>query len=155
MSDQEITLEDLNVEEFIDTQVKAIKEAVGDDIAINALSGGVDSAAVTMLAHRAIGDNLKTYFIENGLMREGEAEQIVAWFKDLGVHVDLFDDELGSGRVAQVLDRLRPGDEVVALPCDLRRVGREALAQLVTGLVGVRRERDARQGPKDKTNRCL
>ncbi len=91
MSVQEITLDDLNVEKFIETQVKEIKEAVGDDIAINALSGGVDSAVVTMLAYKAIGDNLKTYFIENGLMREGEPEQIVGWFKNLGVTVEIVD----------------------------------------------------------------
>jgi len=46
---------------------------------------------VTLLAHRAIGERLKTYFIENGLMREGEPEQIVSWFADLGVRVEIID----------------------------------------------------------------
>lgn len=91
MSTQEIKTEELNAGDFIKTQIKAIQEAVGDKTAINALSGGVDSAVVTMLAHRAIGDNLKTYFIENGLMREGEAQQIAGWFKDLGVPVEIVD----------------------------------------------------------------
>ncbi|MBW2706385.1 MAG: ExsB family transcriptional regulator, partial [Deltaproteobacteria bacterium] len=58
---------------------------------INALSGGVDSSTVTMLGHRALGDRLKTVFIENGLMREGEAEKVAGLFKRLGVTVDVID----------------------------------------------------------------
>jgi GMP synthase (glutamine-hydrolysing) len=87
----EITLEALDTDEFIATQVAAIQAAVGDKVAINALSGGVDSAVVTLLGHKALGDRLKTYFIENGLMREGEAQQIVDWFADLGVKVEVVD----------------------------------------------------------------
>jgi GMP synthase (glutamine-hydrolysing) len=87
----EITLEQLDAEEFIADQVASIQSEVGDQTAINALSGGVDSAVVTMLAHKAIGDRLQTYFIENGLMREGEPQQIVAWFADLGVPVEIVD----------------------------------------------------------------
>jgi len=92
MSTKEITLEALNPQEFIDVQVKAIREAVGDDVAINALSGGVDSSVVTMLGHKALGDKLKTYFVENGLMREGEPERIVEIFKGLGVPVEIVDE---------------------------------------------------------------
>ncbi len=92
MSTEEIKLEALNPQEFIDTQVKAIKEAVGDDVAINALSGGVDSSVVTMLGHKALGKNLKTYFVENGLMREGEPERVVGVFKALGVPVEIVDE---------------------------------------------------------------
>ena len=66
----EITTQELNTESFINEKVKEIKDAVGDGTAINALSGGVDSSAVTMLGHRALGENLKTVFVENGLMRE-------------------------------------------------------------------------------------
>ena len=91
MAIEEIAVEDLNAEEFIATQVAAIKAQVGEEIAISALSGGVDSSVVTMLAHRALGDQLKSYFIENGLMREGEPEQIVGWFAALGVKVEIVD----------------------------------------------------------------
>ena len=91
MGTQEITLEQLDAEQFIADQVAAIKEQVGDAIAINALSGGVDSAVVTLLGHRALGDRCKTYFIENGLMREGEAQQIVDWFAVHGVTVEVVD----------------------------------------------------------------
>ncbi|MBN1557880.1 MAG: ExsB family transcriptional regulator [Lentisphaerae bacterium] len=91
MSIREITLESLDAGQFIETQVAAIRETVGGETAINALSGGVDSSVVTMLGHKALGSRLKSYFIENGLMREGEPEQIVGWFEALGVKVDVVD----------------------------------------------------------------
>ena len=87
----EIRLEALDVKKFISDKEKEIASTVGDGMAINALSGGVDSSAVTMLGHKALGDRLKTYFIDNGLMREGEPEHIVSLFKSLGVSVELFD----------------------------------------------------------------
>jgi GMP synthase (glutamine-hydrolysing) len=87
----EITTEKLNVKSFISDKVKEIKEAVGDGAAINALSGGVDSSTVTMLGHRALGERLKTVFIENGLMRKGESEQVVGFFRKLGVTVEVVD----------------------------------------------------------------
>jgi GMP synthase (glutamine-hydrolysing) len=68
---KEITAKKLNTERFISEKVKEIRDAVGDGTAINALSGGVDSSTVTMLGHRALGNRLKTVFVENGLMREG------------------------------------------------------------------------------------
>ena len=91
MSVREIPIDELDPEQFIEDQVRAISETVGDGVAINALSGGVDSSAVTMLGHRALGDRLKTYFVDNALMREGEPAAIVALFAELGVHVELLD----------------------------------------------------------------
>jgi len=88
---QEITAKKLNAKRFIDEKVSEIRTAVGDGTAINALSGGVDSSTVTMLGHRALGKQLKTVFVENGLMREGEPEQVVGFFKELGVTVDIVD----------------------------------------------------------------
>jgi GMP synthase (glutamine-hydrolysing) len=87
----EITVQDLNTEQFIQEKVAEIKAAVGEGTAINALSGGVDSSTVTMLGHRALGNRLKTVFIENGLMREGEPEEVVGFFNDLGVSVEVVD----------------------------------------------------------------
>jgi len=87
----EIAVAELKTEEFISEKVKKIKDAVGDGTAINALSGGVDSSTVTMLGHRALGSNLKTVFVQNGLMREGEAEQVVDFFRELGVTVEVID----------------------------------------------------------------
>src|SRR4030067_3089180 len=78
---KEITARELNSRTFINEKVKEIKETVGDGMAINALSGGVDSSTVTMLGHRALGKQLRTVFIQNGLMREGEPARGVALFK--------------------------------------------------------------------------
>ena len=88
---KEITAQELNTKDFIHEKVEEIQRIVKDGMAINALSGGVDSSAVTMLGHRALGDRLKTVFIENGLMREGEAEKVAGLFKRLGVTVDVID----------------------------------------------------------------
>jgi len=91
MRTDEITLQDLNADQFIEEKVKEISSLVGSGTAINALSGGVDSSAVTMLGHKALGKKLKTYFIENGLMRKGEPQKIVELFKSHGVEVILVD----------------------------------------------------------------
>ena len=84
-------IKDLNTDKFISAKVKDIISAVGNGTAINALSGGVDSSVVTMLGHRALGKKLRTVFIQNGLMREGEAEEVVGHFNKLGVSVEIID----------------------------------------------------------------
>ncbi|MCK4335380.1 MAG: ExsB family transcriptional regulator [Candidatus Aenigmarchaeota archaeon] len=91
MEVEEIKLKDLKPEEFIGHRVKEISSAVGSGLAINALSGGVDSSAVTLLGHKALGDRLKTYFIENGLMREGEPERVASLFEKLDIQVEIID----------------------------------------------------------------
>ena len=91
MEIKEIKIEDLRPKKFIEEKVKEISAAVGNDFAINALSGGVDSSAVTMLGHKALGQRLKTYFIENGLMRQNEPRRIVTLFESLGVSVEIVD----------------------------------------------------------------
>jgi GMP synthase (glutamine-hydrolysing) len=80
-----------NYRAFVDEQIAFIRESVGSGIAINALSGGVDSSVVTVIGHRSLGDRLKTVFIENGLMREGEPERVVRIFADMGITVKLID----------------------------------------------------------------
>ena len=68
MEIQEVTLAKLDAAQFIEEQVEAIAAAVGNGTAVNALSGGVDSSTVTMLGHRALGDRLRSYFIDHGLI---------------------------------------------------------------------------------------
>lgn len=80
MEIKEIRLEELNASEFIEEKIQEISSIVGDGLAVNALSGGVDSSSVTMLGHRALGDRLKTYFIDSGLMREKEPGRVVSLF---------------------------------------------------------------------------
>jgi GMP synthase (glutamine-hydrolysing) len=81
----------VNYKTFVEEQISFIKESVGKNTAINALSGGVDSSVVTVLGHRAIGERLKTVFIENGLMRQGEPERVVKAFSSLGIPVQIVD----------------------------------------------------------------
>jgi len=76
---------------FVDQQIAYIKATVGSNLAINALSGGVDSSVVTVLAHRALGPQLKTVFIDNALMREGEPQRVVNFFAEMGIPVELVD----------------------------------------------------------------
>ncbi len=92
MNMKEISLAELDPKGFIAEQVQAIAAAVGDGgTAVNALSGGVDSSVVTLLGHRALGDRLKTYFIDNGIMREDEPRQIRDAFAALNVPVEIVD----------------------------------------------------------------
>lgn len=84
-------MQKLNTSNFIQEKVGEIRSAVGSGIAINALSGGVDSSTVTMLGHRALGKQLRTVFIQNGIMRKDEPEQVAGYFKKLGVTVEIID----------------------------------------------------------------
>jgi GMP synthase (glutamine-hydrolysing) len=61
---------------IVEEQVKAIKDQIGDGRAIAALSGGVDSAVAAALVQRAVGDRLTCVFVDHGLLRKGEAEQV-------------------------------------------------------------------------------
>ncbi len=67
---------------FIESTVQAVREKVGDARVICALSGGVDSSVVAALVHRAIGDQLTCIYVNNGLMRIGESEAILKFFRD-------------------------------------------------------------------------
>ena len=66
---------------FVDDAIAAIREQVGDGRAICGLSGGVDSAVAAALVHRAIGSQLTCVFVDHGLMRKGEGEQVVDTFQ--------------------------------------------------------------------------
>lgn len=69
-------------ESIIEDAIARIKEQVGDDEVILGLSGGVDSSVVAMLVHRAIGDKLTCVFVDNGLLRLNEADQVMDMFGD-------------------------------------------------------------------------
>jgi GMP synthase (glutamine-hydrolysing) len=81
----------MDYRKFIEDRTADIRRTVGDATAINALSGGVDSSLVTVLGHRALGEQLRTVFIDNALMREGEPERVVRTFADMGISVELVD----------------------------------------------------------------
>jgi len=83
-------------ESIVDTQVAAVRNQIGNGRAICALSGGVDSSVAAALVHRAIGANLTCIYVDTGLMRKNESDQVVETFKrNLGielVHVDAGDE---------------------------------------------------------------
>jgi GMP synthase (glutamine-hydrolysing) len=75
-------------ESFIDSAVRQIREQVGDGRVLLALSGGVDSSVAAALIHKAIGDQLTPVFVNNGLLRKGEAELVQEVFKShFGMHL--------------------------------------------------------------------
>lgn len=86
---------------FVDEAVASIKAQVGDEAQVLcALSGGVDSGVAAKLVHRAVGDRLTCIFVDNGLLRKGEAEKVVEQFRDHFhinlVHVDAADEFLSE-----------------------------------------------------------
>jgi len=84
---------------FIEQAVAAIGEQVGAGRVVCGLSGGVDSAVAATLVHRAVGDQLTCIFVNHGLLRRGEQEQVVRAFRDRGMHlvpVDATEEFLGA-----------------------------------------------------------
>ncbi len=72
---------------FIETTVAELKEKLGDDRVILGLSGGVDSTVAAVLLHRAIGSNLKCIFVNNGLLRKNEFEDVLGQYRGMGLDV--------------------------------------------------------------------
>jgi GMP synthase (glutamine-hydrolysing) len=70
------------MEAYREQAIASIKEAVGDQQVICGLSGGVDSSVAAVLLHEAIGDQLTCVFVDHGLLRMGEAEEVVKMFRD-------------------------------------------------------------------------
>ena len=73
---------DWKIDDLIDQRIKEIKEIVKKDKVLLGLSGGVDSSVTAALLHKAIGKNLTCVFVDNGLLRKGEAIQVMKTFKD-------------------------------------------------------------------------
>ena len=90
---------DWNMPDYVDEAIAKVRAQVGKEEVILGLSGGVDSSVVAALLHRAIGDQLTCVFVDNGLLRLNEAEQVMKTFaSNLGVkviHVDAAEQFLG------------------------------------------------------------
>jgi GMP synthase (glutamine-hydrolyzing), C-terminal domain or B subunit/GMP synthase (glutamine-hydrolyzing), N-terminal domain or A subunit len=91
---------------IVEDAIARVRELVGGDKVLLGLSGGVDSSVVAALLHRAIGDQLTCVFVDNGLLRKNEGDQVMAMFaKNMGVKVIRADAEaLFLGKLAGVAD---------------------------------------------------
>jgi GMP synthase (glutamine-hydrolysing) len=121
---------DWSMPSFVDVAVAAIRRQVGRDRVLCALSGGVDSSVVAVLIHQAVGDQLTCLFVDNGLLRKGEAESVVATFRDAFkmnlIHVDASDRFLAQlrGVTDPETKRKRIGAEFIAVfEEEARRIG--------------------------------
>ena len=99
---ERITTPDL-ANAFIDEQVKALKEQIGDRKVLLALSGGVDSSVVAALLIKAVGKQLYCVHVNHGLLRKGEPEQVIQVFRDEMaanlIYVDATDRDRKSTRL--------------------------------------------------------
>ncbi|SCY16233.1 GMP synthase (glutamine-hydrolysing) [Nonlabens sp. Hel1_33_55] len=86
---------------FVDMTVEELKEKVGDDKVVLGLSGGVDSSVAAILLHKAIGKNLYCIFVNNGLLRKDEYDQVLDQYKDMGLNVK------GVDATARFMDALK------------------------------------------------
>ena len=97
---------DWSMASFIETTTAEIRERVGSAHVVAALSGGVDSSVMVALLHRAVGDRLHPIFVNNGLLRKGEADEVRSAFQDL-LHVPLHYVDASSrflGKLRHVTD---------------------------------------------------
>lgn len=74
-------------EAFVESTVSSLQEKLGDDKVVLGLSGGVDSSVAALLLHQAIGENLYCIFVDNGLLRKNEFEEVLDSYKNLGLNV--------------------------------------------------------------------
>ena len=79
--------QDWTPDQFVETAIQALKEKLGNDKVVMALSGGVDSTVAASLVHRAVGKNLYCIFVDNGLLRKNEFEQVLISYQGMGLNI--------------------------------------------------------------------
>ncbi len=79
--------QDWTPDQFVETSVAALKAKLGNDKVVMALSGGVDSTVAAVLVHKAIGKNLYCIFVDNGLLRKNEYQQVLDSYKGMGLNI--------------------------------------------------------------------
>ena len=93
--------QDWTPDSFVEETVHDLKKAIGNDKVVLGLSGGVDSSVAAMLLHKAIGDNLYCIFVNNGLLRKNEFEQVLNQYEHMHLNV------IGVDASARFLDALK------------------------------------------------
>jgi GMP synthase (glutamine-hydrolysing) len=122
---------------IIDEQIERIRAQVGDGRVICGLSGGVDSSVAALLVHRAIGDQLTCVFVDHGLMRKNEGEQVVATFRD-HFHVPLVAVDAEERFLAKLAGVTDPETKRKAIGAEFIRVFEEEAARLAGGGEGAK-----------------
>lgn len=89
--EREVFEQTKDIKDYADILINAIKKEVGDKKVILALSGGVDSSVTAVLIQRAIGDNLHCIFVDHGLMRKNEPEEVMSVYNKLNLNVKMID----------------------------------------------------------------
>ncbi len=113
----------------IEEQVERIREQVGDGRALCALSGGVDSSVAALLVHKAIGDRLVCVFVDHGLMRKNEGDQVVAAFRD-HFHVPLIAVDAEERFLAKLKGVTDPEQKRKVIGTEFIRIFEEEAAKL-------------------------
>lgn len=80
-------LQDWTPDQFVESTVSGLRKKLGEDKVVMALSGGVDSTVAASLIHQAVGENLFCIFVDNGLLRKDEFEQVLMSYKGMGLNV--------------------------------------------------------------------
>ncbi len=121
---------DWNMASFVDRKVREIRAAVGQGKVVCGLSGGVDSLATSLILHRAVGDRLTCVFVDNGLLRKGQYDQLMADFREkfalkvVGVDAaDLFVDRLRGVTSPERKRKIIGGLFIEIFEREARRVG--------------------------------
>ena len=122
---------------IIESQVEAIRTQVGGDRVLCALSGGVDSAVAAALVHKAIGNQLTCVFVDTGLMRAGEAEQVEETFRRQ-FHIDLIHVKAADRFFETLAGVLDPEDKRKRIGELFIRIFEEVAAELGSGDAGPR-----------------
>ncbi len=121
---------------FVEETVAHIRERVGDAGVIAGLSGGVDSAVAATLVHRAVGDRLTAIFVDHGLLREGEADQVIRTFRQT-LHMRLVAVNAAEAFLADLQGVTDPEEK-------RRRIGHRFIRVFEAEAARLARERDIR-----------